>query len=336
MGVLGARRVRVAYLERTEMALRQSSRLIAEIVAAEVVSDRRAALQERLRNLGTAIACRITLVQADGVVIADNEAEPAHMDNHRLRPEIVQAVSQGEGGSIRRSDTLHQDLFYFARRIGDGPSAWYVRLAVHLNELDAHLRELYAGLALAALLAMAGGAVVCYVLARRHAAPVVELTRFAGALAGGDLERRILRPGTGEIGSLAMALNAMADSLRRLIDQTTRDRAELLAVLSSMTEGVIATDAQQRIVLSNVAAAALLDLRAQHLQGRMLWEVVRNEPLLRAAGDVLAAQRPAAVQIGPLAGRYLEAAMTTFPLLDGAAMQPGLVIVIHDVTQSVR
>src|SRR5262249_8870598 len=153
-----------------------------------------------------------------------------------------------------------------------------------------------------------------YFLARRNALPVVELTRFAKALARGDLDRRILRAEEGEIGSLGTALNAMADSLSRLMAQTQRDGAELLAVLPSMTEGVIATDGQQRILLSNVAAGTLLDFDSSNVQGRMLWELVRSEPLLRAAGESLDEVRAKTVQLGPLAGRHLEVAVSTFEL----------------------
>lgn len=333
VGVQGARRVRAAYLERTRTDLHDSSVLIAELVGNDIAAQRLGDLREHIRRLGIAIRCRITIVRSDGVVIADNEADPAHMDNHRLRPEIVDSVSQGDGGSVRRSGTLHQDLFYFAHRVGEGESAWFVRLAVHLTDLNAHLRRFYAELGGTVLLAMVVGAGVCYLLARRHALPVVELTQFAGALAAGDLERRILRNDTGEIGALAAALNSMADALRRLVAQTTRDRAELLAVLTSMSEGVIATDAGLRIVLSNAAAGGLLDLGGQPLQGKLLWEVVRSEPLLRAARGVISAQQPATVQIGPLGGRHLEAVMTPFPLPHAP---PGVVIVVHDVTQSVR
>src|SRR5262249_16953320 len=158
--------------------------------------------------------------------------------------------------------------------------------AVPLESLDRQLHALYVGLATAAVIALAAGGTLCYLLARRNAVPVVELTRFSNALARGDLEPRILRADHGQIGSLASSLNRTADCISRLMHETQRDRAELLAVLSSMTEGVIATDGQQRILHANTAAASLLDLGEQLSQGRLLWEVVRSEPLLRAAVDV--------------------------------------------------
>ena len=51
-------------------------------------------------------ANRITLVAADGTVLYDSAAEPSVMENHSLRPEIAQAMAEGSGESMRRSDTI--------------------------------------------------------------------------------------------------------------------------------------------------------------------------------------------------------------------------------------
>src|SRR5206468_908773 len=101
---------------------------------------------------------------------------------------------------------------------------------------------------------IAGG--ISYALARRDARPIVELTDFANHLARGDLKRRYLQRESGETQVLAEALNAMADSISRLLARTTEDNARLLTILASMNEGVIAADGQQRIIFTNKAAAA--------------------------------------------------------------------------------
>ena len=137
-------------------------------------------------------------------------------------------------------------------------------------ELDRHLRAFYTGIAVAGGLAILGAAIICYGFARRTARPLVELTRFADALRQGDLSRRLLRKENGEIGTLTAALDSMADSLGRLIAQTRQDKAQQLAVLASMSEGVIATDTRQRILLSNAAAARLLGFPADQAQGKLL------------------------------------------------------------------
>jgi two-component system phosphate regulon sensor histidine kinase PhoR len=341
VGLLGARRLRASYLERTRQAMRNDSWLVAQLIGDKLQAGNTAELNAQVKQLGQAIGARITVVKADGTVIADNQADPTVMENHRLRPEIVAAAAQGEGDSLRHSDTVHQAMMYFARRIDQaGAPPHYVRLAVYLDPLDQHLRALYAGLGLAAFLAMLCMGAICYYFAHRQTAPLVHLTRFADGLAHGDLNRRIRKTDTGEIGTLATALNSMADSLGRLIRQAQHDNAELLAILSSMSEGVVATDMQRRVVLVNDAAAGLLGFALPQARGRLLWEVVRNEAVIHGADEVLASGQGKTIQVGPIAGRHLEVTVCVFTLSatpgESDPEPQGLVLVAHDVTQSVR
>ena len=71
-----------------------------------------------LENLETT-GKRITLVDSDGTVLYDSEADVEQMENHRDRPEIAKALENGEGEDSRRSDSLAEATFYYAKS-GDG------------------------------------------------------------------------------------------------------------------------------------------------------------------------------------------------------------------------
>lgn len=57
---------------------------------------------------------RITIISESGTAVYDSLADPGSMDNHRERPEVAQAFSEGEGQSIRESETLGKNVFYYA------------------------------------------------------------------------------------------------------------------------------------------------------------------------------------------------------------------------------
>jgi two-component system phosphate regulon sensor histidine kinase PhoR len=334
VGLAGARRLRESYIGQTTVALRHHTQLISRIIDGDDRSARAMEVTRDVQDIGRSIDHRITIISADGAVIADNEADSVKMDNHRLRPEIMAAATNGEGISIRDSGTLREGLLYFARRIdaSDGKPVYYIRVAVHLGELDRQLYSLYSALAIAVLVTTAAAGALCFHFAKRSSVPIIGLTRFAESLAQGNLSKRLQRTGTGEVGTLAVALNTMADSLSRLIDQTTKDNAELLAILSTMNEGVIAIDGGLKILLVNEAAGRLLDFAEEQAQGRLLWEVVRAEPMLRGINEALKDARRATFQMGAIAGRHLV--VTASPLTVVAPQ--GLVLVIHDETESVR
>ena len=63
---------------------------------------------------------RITLIDPDGAVRYDSQADAEDMDNHENRPEIAEALGSGSGEAIRHSDTIGRNLFYYAARLDNG------------------------------------------------------------------------------------------------------------------------------------------------------------------------------------------------------------------------
>ncbi|HYE18463.1 MAG TPA: ATP-binding protein [Tepidisphaeraceae bacterium] len=341
VGVFAANSLRASYLARAEAALRQQVRLVSAQIADDLRTDAPTpALAADVGQISAATGVRVTVMRDDGVVVADSEADPATMESHAGRPEFARAAAVGEGIDSRPSATVRTPLLYLAQPVRDlagqivrTPSGrtHFVRLAFHLDDLARDVRLLYTGLVTFAGVAVLIAGVVCWIFARRHAAPVLDLTDFARALSRGQLARRTSRPEKGEIATLASSLNTMADSLQGLIEQTTQDKAELLTILSSMSEGVIATDTNQRVVLVNEAAGKLLGFEPPAAAGKHLFEVVRNDQILKAAGEVLANAQRKLISVGPVSARHLDVTLSTFPT-EGRAK--GLVIVAHDITQS--
>ncbi len=77
--------------------------------------------------------------------------------------------------------------------------------------------------------------------------------------AGGDLSHRLAIPDPEELASLADALNQMAAQLDYRIKTVISQRNELETVLSSMLEGVIAVNNEERIISMITASAGFFD-----------------------------------------------------------------------------
>lgn len=82
---------------------------------------------------------RVTWVSADGTVIYDNDNEASDLANHSDRPEIQEAFLNGVGESVRRSDTMNENTYYYAVLLDNGTvlrvavnarSAWSVLFSV--------------------------------------------------------------------------------------------------------------------------------------------------------------------------------------------------------------
>ena len=63
---------------------------------------------------------RVTLINSGGEVLFDNGANRNSMENHFDRPEIQDALANGEGESVRNSQTMSRNSFYYAIKLSDG------------------------------------------------------------------------------------------------------------------------------------------------------------------------------------------------------------------------
>lgn len=63
---------------------------------------------------------RITWIDTDGTVLYDNEKDETILENHLNRPEVKEAISNGEGDSDRQSATMDAKTYYHAILLDDG------------------------------------------------------------------------------------------------------------------------------------------------------------------------------------------------------------------------
>ncbi len=338
LGVFAAIRLRWVYLDSRKTSLRAELQLTASIIRDDMAAGRYEQVQRKITEIGKQVGCRVTVIGSDGKVLGDNWADPAGMENHLNRPEVVEAAALGEGSSERASATVHEGMLYMADRAKSaGDASYFLRLAVRLRDLSRELWVLYGGIAGFAVVVTGCAVVIGYRHMGKQAQAVVELTSMADIVSKGGFHRRSLGNAQGEIGTLRDALNTMAESLQGFVRQTEKDNAELLTILASMAEGVIATDARQNILVVNHAAASLLGFELAAASGKPLWQVVRMERIIKAAQDAQTSGLRSMFELGMVAGRHLEVTLSPIHSQpDGGGGIRGLVLVIHDTTQSVR
>ena len=128
----------------------------------------------------------------------------------------------------------------------------------------------------------------------------------------------------------------MAADLEDKLSTVVRQRNERDAILSSMVEGVLAIDSEERILRMNAAAARILGADAAHAEGRSLLEIVRNIDLHKLVTAVISTQQPTEgeVVLRDREPRFLQVHGTV--LRDAPAGGNGALLVIHDVTDRKR
>lgn len=100
-------------------------------VLADTLVDSDVFKKEKLEELSfESDEVRVTWIDVDGTVLYDSWIDAKDMENHMERPEIKDAFEKGYGDSIRTSDTLDENIYYYAVVMDDGTIA---RVAIHAS-----------------------------------------------------------------------------------------------------------------------------------------------------------------------------------------------------------
>jgi two-component system phosphate regulon sensor histidine kinase PhoR len=328
-----SRSLRQFYTENTKRSLEARANLAGTHLSSLLEKDDFESVDATCKELGRTTATRITVILPSGRVIGDSDEDPALMDNHRDRPEIREALSGQTGVTMRYSYTLKEDFMYLAIPIvKDGATVALVRTSLPVTYIKTLLNSIYSRIAVGGLIIAVGAAAVTLIISRRLSRPLEELRKGAERFAGGDLTHRLDVPASRETVALAEAMNQMAADLDKRIRTIVRQRNEQDAVLSSMGEGLLAVDENERIININRAAAGLLGIEMAKAEGRTIYEMIRNAELQRFVGSALSSTEPVEgdIILHDGGGRFLHARGTT--LRDAEGQKVGAVVVLTDVT----
>jgi two-component system phosphate regulon sensor histidine kinase PhoR len=273
---------------------------------------------------------RVTVVGADGTVLADNQNDLSKMENHLTRPEIASALAGRVGHDVRRSRTEGIDQLYVAV-----PATYLGRpVALRVSESLASVSALASQarrtglLLLLAAIAVAG--LFTARLASMTAAPVSRLADAAHAIARGD--SRDVRQEAGDLGVVSEALTDLAEQVRGRIAQSEAEQANLRAVLDGLDDAVLLLDGDV-VRLANGAASRLFRAPFGGWRGKRLDETDLPASLLAAVRDTRAdaTGQPAfrEFNLGP-SGRRLRLTVAPLNATDAASRT---LVVIADVTE---
>lgn len=274
---------------------------------------------------------RVTLIAANGTVLADSEHDPATMENHASRPEVREALTRGRGSSIRHSATLGLDMLYVAvadRRAG--ATTGVVRVALPLRAVAAAEARIRMRLVIAAAAAAVLSLLISLAFSKRSLAAIRRLSRAASRLAAGDLDVRVSSRGTDEIASLAATFNNMANQIRLMVRELREEKQKVETIFARMGEAIIVTDPAGRITLCNPAFERVFGVPCEQAHGLTVADATKSSPLDQAFRAALeGAQQTAEVRVLFPTQRVLEATVTG--ITDGEPL--GAVGILHDVTQ---
>jgi two-component system phosphate regulon sensor histidine kinase PhoR len=241
---------------------------------------------------------RVTIIAGDGKVLFDSQADPATMENHNDRPEVVEARRERMGTSSRQSHTLDEHAVYLAQVVDDArPDGLIARVC------DTHTR--WASLQTPLWAVAAGGlggtvlmvGLLGLILQRQWIRPTRDLTSAAAKMAVGEWHARVDPYGAVDVRFLAGKMNQLAAQAESQLAEIGKQRRDLRGLVDTLPDPILVTDAAGRVLLINAPAAELLQLSPSQVIGKKTVSVVNDEALLQLL-DAAGKASPEADQTG--------------------------------------
>jgi two-component system phosphate regulon sensor histidine kinase PhoR len=277
-----------------------------------------------LKNLRDKVNARITVINKEGTVLADTEKDPAMMENHKIRPEVIDALSSGVGKSRRFSVTLEEAMLYVALSIEkDTKILAIIRTSIPLKQVNSLLRDLQLriliGIAIVTLLSIG----IAFLLSRGLSKPVDALANAAKNLAKGNFDTRVYLQTSGELKELETSFNEMAGRMEDLFGKLSRRNEELDSIVSSIQETLLVLDKEGRIKLTNESFQKTFN--DEDVYNKFYWEVMRCPDFSELIKRVMEERKNQIQEVEFRDKHYL--CSVTF-----LSSKEGLVAVLYDIT----
>lgn len=254
---------------------------------------------------------RITLIDKDGIVLFDNQAEAKTLENHAMRQEVMEAVAVGAGEAERFSDTLDKTTYYYAVRLEDGK---ILRLARTIDSIYKSVLQ---------MLPIMGGIVIMVaflasIVARRVTFNLIK------PLDQVNLDEPLDNETYDELAPFLTRIAKQKRQLSKNLKKLRGKQEELTIITNNMNEGLVLLNGQQNVLFINESAAKIFGFSAKEVIGRNILTVDRAQEVQDLLQKVS--------QVGKGEGLY-EKDRHFYQLSGSSVNGSGSVILIYDVTE---
>ena len=259
---------------------------------------------------------RITLIDADGTVLFDNQADSSTMENHANRQEIQQASVSGAGEVTRMSDTLSEQTFYYAVKLQNGQ---ILRIAAQTDTVFAAVLDVLPWIIGVAVLVAVITVIFSNFLTKKIVAPINQL----------DLDHPADNEIYDELSPLLGKINRQNEVIAQQMRSLKEKQEEFTSITENMSEGFLVLDSNTDILSYNTSALRLLGADAAPAESHESALALNRSAGFRSAVDA-ALSGTRSEQLVRQGDRCCQV-MANPVLRDGEV--EGAVVVILDITE---
>ncbi len=280
---------------------------------------------------------RITIIDYKGAVLGESDTDVKTMENHLSRKEVKEAISGKLGTDQRFSQTMKVDYLYVALPVKE--QNIIVRVSIPLYQIDSINKAFFFYTVIGILVGLLLTVMISFKLSKVITEPIQQLITTSREISGGNYKKRVNIPSKDEIGQLANTFNEMADKLDETLSGIIDKNLRVDTVINSMIDGIIAIDANYKILIINTFACNIFGIKhGPGIIGKNLIEITRNSKVNSLLMDTIknnTALTDEIIMYSPTAGTDKIYRIFTNPIKNADTVKSsnsGGVITLHDVT----
>lgn len=278
---------------------------------------------------------RVTYIRGDGIVVGDsNSIDVRDMDNHIDREEIIGAMEDGLGYTIRASTTFKEDMLYVAIATTNpyNHEPFFIRLSFSLADVEQSISQLTLVMVVGLCILFAIAALASYRIAQSLTRPIERINQVAKKIKSLDYRARVEHIKHDEIGELANTINSMAESLQVQMTRIKQNENHLQSVLANMINGVVLMDESGKIVIMNNRAEHILGITAVNLIGKHYTQIKQQYELLQLIHEGFDTRTFIHDEINFYYPEERLLELNLVPITEGQQEYGGLLLVLQDVS----
>ena len=216
---------------------------------------------------------RFTVIDPDGVVLYDTQANAAEMENHAEREEFIECLETGVGSSARNSHTLTKQTFYEAVLLENGDV-----LRISMSQLTFGALVLNMLPASIVILVIAAGVamILSHTMSKKVTEPLIKL----------DLEHPAEIKTYEELTPLIQKIHKQHKQIKEQLETLRRKADEFDQIISSMNEGLVLLDERGMVLSMNTSGKKIFGV-TNHVKGEDFLLIDRTSKMSKAIWNAM-------------------------------------------------
>jgi two-component system sensor histidine kinase VicK len=296
---------------------------------------RDADLSSYIGSWNKVINADIQVIDANGIVLASSQPNAENIVGQKNTQPVVsralQNITESDNDGIL-VDVDGKRKKFIARPIGSGGKViGAVYIVASMEDTFATIKRIKQIFWSGTIIALALTALLGVILSHTITSPIKEITKQVTYIAAGSFDHQLEVRGQDEIGQLSHAFNGMTDRLKEALSLNEEERDKLASILSNMSDGVIATDNEGRVIVINQRAKQMLQLDDQ-IEGTQLAQILgisKEMTLPRLIGET----NTNLIDVSFPNREDLNVRVTFTPIQRREKGITGTIVVLQDVTE---